>query len=330
MKKYIFLCDENTCDEMLPDVSSSVHEIGWLSSYIAEAGKMQRAQRLRTARLLKKALSFLANCGVCAEDLKLKKQEGGKPYFEASQLKISISHSDDISVLAFAMDTEIGIDIEAQIPENRSVRLDERYLSKISFYDDHRSKKNTQSEVLIGENGNACEDLRDEGSAACKDLTGEKSTGYESLGSKNSTTYKDLKVKESTVCERFDDEKNSTYEDLARQKGAGCKAFESEKSTACKDCIGGKAVEDNANVCEEKMAVFALKDDTLAPIALCSSDGSVTEKWTQLEAVLKCDGGGFSAFSSADELAKKMKIYSFVYVSNSKKYYISLASRDDV
>lgn len=258
MKKYIFLYDENICGEIPPDYFESLHEVSELSQYIADAGKMQRAQRLRTAHLLQKAEAFLLDCGVCTETLKLKKQDGGKPYFEASVLKISISHTDGISAVAFAVDAEIGVDIEAQISDDRCARLNERYLSAISFYNDRND-----------ETCNTCDERRDE---------------------------------KNTICEDLNTEKNDT-------------------------CIGfrvDKALKDSTSS-EDDIDVYALKDDDLVPIHLCSSDGSVTEKWTQLEAVLKCDGSGFSALSMADSLVQKMKIYSFVYISNEKKYYISLA-----
>lgn len=260
MKKYIFVYDENICEKISPDCFDSLHEVSELSQYIADAGKMQREQRLRTAYLLQKAEAFLLDRGVCTKTLKLKKQDGGKPYFEASPLKISISHSDGISAVAFSVDAEIGVDIEAQISDDRCARLNERYLSAISFYNDHKD-----------ETCNTCDEHRAE---------------------------------KNTICEDLNTEKNDT----------------------CIDFIVDKALKDNTSF-ENNIAVYALKDDDLVPIHLCSSDGSVTEKWTQLEAVLKCDGSGFSALSMADSLAQKMKIYSFVYISNEKKYYISLAER---
>lgn len=274
MKKYIFLYDENICGEIPPDYFDSLHEASELYWYIADAGKMQRAQRLRTAHLLQKATAILLDCGVCAETLKLKKQYGGKPYFEASVLKISISHTDGISAVAFAVDAEIGVDIEAQISDDRCARLNEKYLSAISFYNDRKD-----------ETCNTCDERRDEKNTICEDLKNEK----------------------NAVSAEIRDERNIISYKLADEKETGCKVLKYSTSS------------------EDNIDVFVLKDDDLVPICLSSSDGSVTEKWTQLEAVLKCDGSGFSALSMANSLAQKMKIYSFVYISNEKKYYISLA-----
>lgn len=78
---------------------------------------------------------------------------------------------------------------------------------------------------------------------------------------------------------------------------------------------------------EADICVYALTNVGFASLTLALSDGSVTEKWTVLEAILKCDGRGFAALDCADELARETDVISFIYAHGDKKYYLSLAQR---
>jgi hypothetical protein len=50
-------------------------------------------------------------------------------------------------------------------------------------------------------------------------------------------------------------------------------------------------------------------------------------KWTALEAALKADGGGFSAFSRVENIIKKCEIASFNLTFSDKIFFISLAAK---
>ncbi len=57
------------------------------------------------------------------------------------------------------------------------------------------------------------------------------------------------------------------------------------------------------------------------------SEKGFTTKWTMAEALMKCDGRGFSALSSLENLAEEMEIYPLVYTTENTKNYISIAMK---
>jgi hypothetical protein len=60
----------------------------------------------------------------------------------------------------------------------------------------------------------------------------------------------------------------------------------------------------------------------LSPIP---ADDSFTAKWTAAEALMKCDGRGFSALGELQTLMKEMKVFSFSLTKENKKIYASIA-----
>ncbi len=64
--------------------------------------------------------------------------------------------------------------------------------------------------------------------------------------------------------------------------------------------------------------------DSKASLSLVTSDDFFS-RWGTLEAVLKADGGGFSSFSSFDELIKRAEVIHFRLVTCAQVYRISLA-----
>ena len=55
------------------------------------------------------------------------------------------------------------------------------------------------------------------------------------------------------------------------------------------------------------------------------SDNSFSVKWTAAEAIMKCDGRGFSALSELQKIKKDMNVFTFLLRHENKKNYISLA-----
>lgn len=58
---------------------------------------------------------------------------------------------------------------------------------------------------------------------------------------------------------------------------------------------------------------------------LSVSDNSFSAKWTAAEAIMKCDGRGFSALVDLSDLKMSMRLLTFEAEKNDKKFYISLA-----
>ncbi|MGE5112095.1 MAG: 4'-phosphopantetheinyl transferase family protein [Acidobacteriaceae bacterium] len=53
-----------------------------------------------------------AYCRIHPGDVKFLTASGGKPALQGTNLRFSLSHSGDVALLAFALNTEIGVDIE--------------------------------------------------------------------------------------------------------------------------------------------------------------------------------------------------------------------------
>ncbi|MBQ9733472.1 MAG: hypothetical protein IJV74_04475 [Clostridia bacterium] len=75
----------------------------------------------------------------------------------------------------------------------------------------------------------------------------------------------------------------------------------------------------------ENVKSYSLKNGELVSIKLLPTDGSFTSKWTVCEAIMKCDGRGFSALHDIGTLAEKMEIISFIRERGGRKTYISIA-----
>lgn len=61
------------------------------------------------------------------------------------------------------------------------------------------------------------------------------------------------------------------------------------------------------------------------PLNFAPSDNSFSAKWTAAEAIMKCDGRGFSALVDLSDLKMSMRLFTFEAEKNDKKFYISLA-----
>lgn len=85
---------------------------------------------------------------------------------------------------------------------------------------------------------------------------------------------------------------------------------------------------ENENGDEEKIIFLHFKEDSpFEPLNLPSADGSFSAKWTAAEAIMKCDGRGFSALGDIQNLLENMNISAFTIRKNNKKSYISLAMK---
>lgn len=76
---------------------------------------------------------------------------------------------------------------------------------------------------------------------------------------------------------------------------------------------------------EEISAFLMSPNGELKPINLTSADNSFTSKWTAAEAVMKCDGRGFSALPEFEKIKKEMNVFTLVFESEDNKEYISVA-----
>ncbi len=231
-KIYSYILNKNVDNKMLlfENVKSEYDEksaeiLFSLDGYIAASGKSNKEERTLTAALLLKSLSHLSSQESITPPAALKKDEHCKPYFESSNLKLSISHNEDFVAIAYAKGTDIGIDIEGEIPLEKTEKLSKRF-------------------------------------PAIATLISEKSD---------------------------------------------------------------EATEGDTKICLFEM----LEGGRFEPLSLIPADDSFTAKWTAAEALMKCDGRGFSAFGEFEGLNKNMNVFCFCLPFENKKTYISLAEKYD-
>ena len=75
-----------------------------------------------------------------------------------------------------------------------------------------------------------------------------------------------------------------------------------------------------------KILAFEMSaEDVFTPISLASADCSFTAKWTAAEAIMKCDGGGFSALPELQKLGDDMNTFSFTFDAEEKKQCVSIS-----
>ncbi len=80
---------------------------------------------------------------------------------------------------------------------------------------------------------------------------------------------------------------------------------------------------------EKKITAFEMiENGNFTPIKLSAADESFTAKWTAAEAIMKCDGGGFSTLPKLENLAKCIKVCTYVFKPDEKKIYVTLAKKD--
>ena len=77
---------------------------------------------------------------------------------------------------------------------------------------------------------------------------------------------------------------------------------------------------------EEKISAFMMNENgDFESIKFSVADENFTAKWTAAEAIMKCDGMGFSALPELKKIKEKMKICNLVFNSENGKEYISVA-----
>lgn len=229
-KIYFYILNKNVADKtaFFENAKSEYNErsaelLSSLNGYVAASGKSNKDERMLTAALFLMSLDHLASEENITLPDALKKDECGKPYFDGSDLKLSISHNEDFVAIAYAKGADIGIDIEGEIPAEKAEKLSKRF-------------------------------------PAISSLTLEKNS---------------------------------------------------------------KNADDNIEISFFKMA----EDGIFDSLSLAPADDSFTAKWTAAEALMKCDGRGFSALTDLDTLKKEMIVSTYVILEEDKKYYISLVEK---
>ena len=77
-----------------------------------------------------------------------------------------------------------------------------------------------------------------------------------------------------------------------------------------------------------KICLFEmLEDGRFESLPLTFADDCFAAKWTTAEALMKCDGRGFSAIGEIKNLIENINIFSFYLIVENKKIYISLAEK---
>ena len=99
------------------------------SKYFEEISKRKNASESLFAYMM--LANMLGNAGCDPSTLTLSRSDLGKPHFEASRFKFSISHSEGYAVCALSDEGEIGVDIEAKpITAEKAQNLAKRYFTE--------------------------------------------------------------------------------------------------------------------------------------------------------------------------------------------------------
>ena len=107
-------------------------------------------------------------------------------------------------------------------------------------------------------------------------------------------------------------------------------AEKAEKLSKRFPAIASLAVEKNSKNLDDNIEISFFKmseDGSFDSLSLAPADDSFTTKWTVAEALMKCDGRGFSALTDLDTLKRKMIVSTYVILEEDKKYYISLVKK---
>lgn len=62
---------------------------------------------------------------------KIERTSSGKPYFSDSKLKFNISHSYGVIAITISDESEVGVDIQGSVNEEKADRLEKRFLSEV-------------------------------------------------------------------------------------------------------------------------------------------------------------------------------------------------------
>lgn len=83
---------------------------------------------------------------------------------------------------------------------------------------------------------------------------------------------------------------------------------------------------ENEEETQGKIIFLEMKENgPFEPLNLTPSDNSFTAKWTAAEAIMKCDGRGFSALRDLQKLQEKMDVSAFSLTKEDKRIYISIS-----
>ncbi len=223
---YLYFLDKITQDsQTLWEKTKSKYEVKCriliesFSSYILASGRKNLHERELVATLVLESLSHI--CTILPIDYPrgVIKDEFGKPYFDDTSLGFSISHNEDMVLVAYEKEGAVGADVESEIP--------------------------------------------------C--------------------------VKTEKISARFP-------------------AIASLKTEISNEEIEAFLMDENGN---------------FKPITLSSADDDFTAKWTAAEAIMKCDGRGFSTISDLDRLQKEMMILTKTVHFGDKKVYVSCAKKSN-
>ena len=77
----------------------------------------------------------------------------------------------------------------------------------------------------------------------------------------------------------------------------------------------------------DNIRCFEFSRGEFCMVSLFPAEDDFTAKWTLTEAIMKCDGRGFSSLHSVSQLAEKMELGSYVFNENRKNIYISVAKK---
>ena len=91
------------------------------------------------------------------------------------------------------------------------------------------------------------------------------------------------------------------------------------------DLPEGNMASKRCGVKDKDIEIFELFEVGFERVEMAVADSSFTKKWTLAEAIMKCEGDGFSALHRLSDLAEEMTLFSFVYDLDGKNVYISLA-----
>jgi 4'-phosphopantetheinyl transferase len=104
---------------------------------LLSAAEQQRARRFRFERDRRRFIvararlreELAARLGVRPEQIELEYGENGKPRLAGRELHFSVSHCDDVALLAFSRHAEVGVDLEAIRPVREAGAIAAQFFS---------------------------------------------------------------------------------------------------------------------------------------------------------------------------------------------------------
>lgn len=105
-------------------------------------------------------------------------------------------------------------------------------------------------------------------------------------------------------------------------------AEKAEKLSKRFPAIASLTLEKNSKNADDNIEISFFKmfeDGSFDSLSLAPAGDSFTTKWTAAEALMKCDGRGFSALGELQTFMKEMKVFFFSLTKENKKIYASIA-----